>query len=100
MMAGKVLSICIPTFNRASALNRTLEMLYGELQGIEGEVEICVSDNGSGDGTPDVLAGWEKKLPLVHSRNKTNLGFDINLIRAARLATTPLRVSLPSSGSG
>jgi len=85
-MAEKTLSICIPTFNRANALERTLEMLKGELQGIEGEVEVCISDNGSTDGTVDLLARWGKRLPLVYSRNKTNLGFDINLIRSADLA--------------
>lgn len=86
-MAEKTLSICIPTFNRANALEETLKMLEGEVRGIENDVEICISDNGSTDSTAGVLAAWEKKLPLIRSRNDRNLGFDINLIRSANLAT-------------
>lgn len=86
-MAELVLSICIPTFNRAGKLGRLLEALAREMEGLSGQVEICISDNGSDDGTPDIIAQWEKRLPIVKNRNPRNMGFDINVVKAISLAT-------------
>ncbi len=89
-MAGKKgtpeLSICIPTFNRASCLDRLLSCLARELEGLEGRAEICVSDNCSSDSTRKVIAKWHKSLPLSARRNGKNIGFDVNLVRALELA--------------
>ncbi len=82
----KTLSICIPTYNRAQALGRALEHLSKEINGIENEVEICISDNCSPDDTGKVLERWEG-LPIVHGRNNENLGYDRNVLAAAALAS-------------
>ena len=72
------LSICIPTYNRASKLNRLLGNLYEETSGLNDSVEVCISDNASQDNTQEIVATWMKKMPIISSRNHTNLGFDAN----------------------
>ena len=81
------MSICIPTFNRAAALDNKLAELAREIEPVKDDVEVCVSDNGSTDGTRAVLKKWEKTLPLAHSRNDMNLGFDRNVLAVTSLAS-------------
>jgi abequosyltransferase len=50
-----ILSICIPTFNRAEYLEDTLQSIVSQKKFIEtDEVEIVISDNCSEDNTKDV----------------------------------------------
>lgn len=54
------------------------------------EFEICISDNGSTDDTPDVINGCLKRfadLSIRHVRQTNNLGFARNFEAVARLAT-------------
>src|SRR3989338_985215 len=81
-----LLSICIPTFNRVAALEHLLGCLLGEMKGKEGKVEICISDNGSTDGTQEIISKWKAKLPIGARKNQKNLGYDINAIRALQMA--------------
>lgn len=83
----KILSICIPTYNRADILNKTLEHLANEIIGIEGLIEICISDNCSSDDTQKIVEKWKKKIPLVYGKNKINQGYDQNVLAASMLAT-------------
>ncbi len=53
-----LLSICIPTFNRAEILRETLAHLAETL---DTSIEIVVSNNCSGDHTVDVLEDFKKK---------------------------------------
>ncbi len=87
-MAEKpVLSICIPTFQRKRAIGITLEALTQELKKYPNDVEICVSDNGSNDGTYELLKKYAKKYQFVRiRRNHENLGFDANLIAVLKMA--------------
>ena len=86
LMDSKILSICIPTYNRERALERLLGNLEQEINGLEQDVEICISDNCSTDGTPGVLENWKEKLPLVLHRNSENMGYDRNLLSAIQIA--------------
>jgi glycosyltransferase involved in cell wall biosynthesis len=86
-MAGKLISICIPTFNRARTLDRLMGNLAAEVAGIEGRVEVCVSDNHSPDGTLAVLESWKARMPLVFGSNDENIGYDGNLLKAAGMAS-------------
>jgi len=58
-----LLSICIPTYNRAGLLRETLDILADQLQH-NPSFEIVVSNNCSSDNTIEVLEdfkkGWEK----------------------------------------
>jgi len=81
-----LLSICIPTYNRAAALGRTLENLEEEIRGLGGKVEICISDNCSPDDTEKIVGRWKKRLPITCNRNRANMGYDINALRVMRIA--------------
>jgi glycosyltransferase involved in cell wall biosynthesis len=87
MMAEKLLSICIPTFNRARSLDLLMGNIATEIAGIEGKVEVCVSDNHSPDGTRGVLESWKARLPLVFSSNDENIGYDRNVLKVTNLAS-------------
>lgn len=72
-----VLSICIPTYNRGKALVKNLNHLISFKSD---EIEFVVSDNCSQDDTE----GRIKKIKdprIKYFRNKTNLGFDKNLLK-------------------
>lgn len=75
-----LLSICIPTYNRASFLERTLgQMTNSPFKNFE----IIVSDNNSSDDTETVV----KKFPeVIYKKNPINVGFGANILRVAEYA--------------
>jgi glycosyltransferase involved in cell wall biosynthesis len=87
MAQEKLLSICIPTYNRAKALDRLLENLESEIADVSDFIEICVSDNGSNDGTQEILKKWGAMLPLALRRSEKNRGYDINALEVTKMAS-------------
>ncbi|MEK7131247.1 MAG: glycosyltransferase [Patescibacteria group bacterium] len=88
---GKVLSICIPTYNRAEFLQYNLLSITDQFDvdpSLKDLVEIVISDNASADGTKEMMAGFvEKYANIIYTRNDTNIGFDRNLNNAIKLAS-------------
>lgn len=81
-MTAKLLTIAIPTYNRAATLHLLLETLIGELAGLEDAVEVLVSDNASSDPTPEVMAHFQQAWPSARLvRHPANLGADENFCR-------------------
>lgn len=82
-------SVCVATFQRAARLQRLLESLVG--QGISG-LEVVVYDDASADGTPQLLAAWERsgRLDLRVLRGDTNRGPAYGRNAAWRAAQAPL----------
>jgi len=63
-----LLSICIPTYNRAEYLQKTIESIVTQSAWNTGNTEIVISDNASTDSTSAVIAGYEKRYPgLIRS---------------------------------
>jgi glycosyltransferase involved in cell wall biosynthesis len=59
-----LLSLCIPTHNRASFLEATLTSLTRQtVFQCTDEIEIVVSDNSSSDETPRVIAAFKEQFP-------------------------------------
>ena len=86
-----LLSICIPTYNRAACLKKTLNIWATQIH--EGNyvdaIEINISDNGSPDNTQDVILAFKTENPDVKVsclRNNENLGPDKNYLRAMHMA--------------
>lgn len=71
-----LLSICIPTYNRAGFLRECLASV--QTQGAEGLFEVVVSDNASTDDTLSVLEEFSTLLPLRWTIQDQNLGPDRN----------------------
>ncbi len=77
---AKILTIAIPTYNRARHIGVLLDLLKQDLRGLESEVEVLVSDNASSDETPQVVAGFLLDYPSGLSlRNDSNIGADGNI---------------------
>ncbi len=77
-MHSPLLSICIPTFNRADRLELLLENLARECSPFLDRIEIVVSDNASPDHTETVVRN--STLPIIYGRNARNIGFGGNLL--------------------
>jgi glycosyltransferase involved in cell wall biosynthesis len=84
LMNHKVLSICIPTYNRAIILKNTLSNLV--LQDIS-RVEIIISDNASTDETYEVVKEFDD-YGINYYCNSKNQGFTYNLIKVMEYANT------------
>jgi glycosyltransferase involved in cell wall biosynthesis len=79
-----LITLCIPTYNRASYLAETLRSILPQAGS---DVEIAISDNASTDRTETVVAEFQKDYPVIaYSRNESNMGFDRNLLRVTELA--------------
>ncbi|MDD2719896.1 MAG: glycosyltransferase family 2 protein [Gallionella sp.] len=85
----KILSLCIPTYNRGERLGKLLRHIYGLSDSIKSRIQICVSDNCSSDITPEVINEWRDKLSLIVVRQETNIGLSRNFQAVVGLATTP-----------
>jgi glycosyltransferase involved in cell wall biosynthesis len=77
---NKILTICIPTYNRSEILNISLKRICSQLQNeIAENVCIFVSDNCSHDSTKDVVLKYiNEGYPIVYNRNEKNLGSNGN----------------------
>lgn len=69
---SELLSICIPTYNRAEILRECLEDLIPKVEPLS--IPVIVSDNASSDHTGEIVATFQKRYPLiVYSRNPENI---------------------------
>jgi hypothetical protein len=86
MSTAPLLTIAIPTFDRAAFLKETLEMFSRELRQLAREdVEILVVDNASTDSTGAVCETLRGALPLLnYVRNTTNIGVEQNILRCSQ----------------
>jgi abequosyltransferase len=84
----KLLSICIPTFNRANYLKTCLTSIVEQLDHTSwAQIELIVIDNDSEDNTKALAEEFiNKGYPLQYHKNDTNIGLDGNLTRAFEVA--------------
>ena len=73
------LSICITTYNRASWLAVSLEILFCRVRPCGDAIEIIVCDNASTDSTPDVVKPYLGEKNFRYYRNQVNVGMLGNL---------------------
>jgi glycosyltransferase involved in cell wall biosynthesis len=91
MTMNKLLTIAIPTYNRAELLDKQLAWLAQAITGFESECEILVSDNCSTDHTQNVIKKWQEILSHItfkSHRNYENLGVMKNILYCLNSATT------------
>lgn len=84
MTENPVLSICIPTFNRAEYLRTCLESINKEAHLVG--FEVVISDNASTDQTIGVIEEFQHRLPIRWKRQAENLGADSNFNAVVELA--------------
>lgn len=79
-MNNVLLSIAIPTYNRAEWLQLCLSKLLPQVLAIGNSVEVTVYDNASPDDTYKVAQAFiDRKFPLSYYRNDKNIGSDKNI---------------------
>jgi len=82
-----LLSICIPSYNRAELLRSTLSAVVPQVKDLEDEVELVVSDNCSVDHTKAVVDSFMGSCPISYHRNNENIGYGRNIaLLTGRLA--------------
>jgi glycosyltransferase involved in cell wall biosynthesis len=87
----KLLTIAIPTYNRAELLDKQLAWLAQAIKGFESDCEILVSDNCSTDHTQYIIKKWQKILSNItfkSNKNAKNLGVVKNIIYCLNSTTT------------
>ncbi|HEV3305049.1 MAG TPA: glycosyltransferase family 2 protein [Candidatus Sulfotelmatobacter sp.] len=76
-----LLTIAIPTYNRAWCMRELLPVLADELKD-EPRVELIISDNASRDETPLVVQDFVARgLTVRYIRNPQNIGADANFLQ-------------------
>lgn len=87
---GKLLSICIPTYNRYPFISRLINHLLEFDRTLFNKVDIVVSDNCSSDETETFFQNLlaEEVGFLKYYRNETNIGATRNLEKLLDLASS------------
>ena len=80
-MSKPLLTLAIPTYNRAGCLKELLSVLADQLKD-EMRVELIISDNASPDETPSVVQDFVSRgLQVRYIRNAQNVGPDANFLQ-------------------
>ena len=94
-----LLSLCIPTYNRADLLEKTLESLVEQL---DDEIEIVISDNCSTDNTEEVGRRYAEEYDNInYYRNEVNVrdaNFSLSLDRGTGLYLKLMKDNLEMTG--
>ncbi|MBL0302369.1 MAG: glycosyltransferase family 2 protein [Cytophagaceae bacterium] len=83
-----LLSITIPTYNRAEILRKNLQQLFSQIDyEILNEVEIIVSDNCSTDNTEEIILPFKNSnINFTYIKNHQNLGWGLNFFQCFNMA--------------
>jgi glycosyltransferase involved in cell wall biosynthesis len=71
MSAKPLISVVIPTYNYGHLLPRALDSVLIQQAA---DIELIVVDDGSGDGTVEVLAGYRARYPYLKVVRQANAG--------------------------
>lgn len=85
MLNEIIISICIPTYNRAHTLINLLSSIVKESKcgSLANSIEVVVSDNASTDNTEELINFFSNKIKnLKYVRLDENKGFGVNLTNA------------------
>lgn len=80
----KLLSILIPTYNRANCLDNCLNSIFSQIdEEISKKIEIIVSNNASVDNTEEIMKKYMKyeNVDYKYSSNETNINMDGNFYK-------------------
>lgn len=81
-MFQPLLSICIPTYNRAELLSYALNQMIKETANFQDKLEIVISDNHSTDDTENVVSKFKESCSILrYYKNNENIGFNFNIFR-------------------
>ncbi len=79
-MASPFLSIVIPAYNESARIERTLERVTACVAEQGWDAEILVVDDGSQDGTPQIVERWMERFPrlkLIKNNGNRGKGYSV-----------------------
>lgn len=85
-----LLSIAIPTYNRASILNESLSILLPQIYPFKDKIELIISDNASTDNTQKVIQSYTQQYPdlnIMTYLQTENTGYYGNFRKCRELST-------------
>ena len=85
-----LLTIAIPTYNRADHLAGLLAVLEPQLAALP-QIELLISDNASSDATPEVIAALQRKMPST--------GAEVSAYRHAEKTLVLMPTSSPATAA-
>jgi glycosyltransferase involved in cell wall biosynthesis len=83
-MTSKLISFCIPTYNRPDELMLTISSIIN--QGEICDYEIVISDNSENDETAKFMESFRNNPKIRYYRNSTNIGSAANFVKVISLA--------------
>lgn len=87
-MSNIVLSIVIPTYNRAQLLKGLLDSIIQDINSWPSDIELILSDNASTDDTRKITSDFIKRgIPIKYFVNPKNVGADGNVAGSFNLAS-------------
>lgn len=81
-----LLTICIPTYNRAAHLANCLNSIILCNSQSDLKFQVCVSDNNSNDETENVVRHAQSIIDIKYHRNACNLGIARNFLNVVSMA--------------
>ncbi len=98
-----LLTISVPTYNRAELLDRQLTWLASEILGYEDDCELVICDDCSTDRTQEILEMWRSalapKIKFTYHSNEENIGEMANIVSCLRKANGKFVWSLGDADS-
>src|SRR4051794_34331253 len=92
-------SVVVPFFNEATGAFRFLEELAAVVESLSDPAEVLLIDDGSTDGTTQVLEGYVCRHPNFRLiRQPHNQGQAAALLRGMQLAAAPVIITLDGDG--
>ncbi|MDR2010195.1 MAG: glycosyltransferase [Bacteroidales bacterium] len=72
----KIISIAIPTFNRAEHLRENLENILPQIYDKQEEIELLINDNASTDNTSEIVMNIKDgyNFPILYTKHPNNIG--------------------------
>lgn len=92
------LTVILPTHNEFNSIHITIAGWKKELQRLKIKHVIIVAEDGSNDGTVNLLQTIKNKYRLRIISSRRRLGYGIAIIRAIRAAKTKWILSVDSDG--
>lgn len=88
--SSPLLTIAIPTWNRASSLDKALDHLLNQIEYFKKYIEVIISDNASSDNTSEIVnkhIALHPKMNIIHNRNIVNIHFYGNFKKCRELSS-------------
>jgi glycosyltransferase involved in cell wall biosynthesis len=97
--AATELTLVVPVFNEEQAIGRLLEEIVSAVGSSPGAVEILVIDDGSTDTTPQILADFARRCPVLRIITfEQNAGQSAAMVCGFKEATGRYVVALDGDG--